>query len=251
MQPGDSDGDRRLQRRRSTASSKSSGPNYRRRDGPLHHHRARRRDAAAAARAARLSARAARRPPRRRSRPTASPSSICSSASRRRTAAMSCALWYKPYVTLIWLGCVLMAAAGFLSLTDRRLRVGAPRRAARAGRRRMRTLLALLTLLLAGVPALGGAARTRCWPIRRSRRAPARSRTSCAASSARTSRSTTAMPTWPARSALIVRERLVAGDTDAAGAAVPRRSLWRVRAAATRWSRRTRCCCGSRRRWCW
>jgi cytochrome c-type biogenesis protein CcmF len=38
--------------------------------------------------------------------------------------------WFKPYVTLIWLGAVLMALAGFLSLTDRRLRVGAPRRAA-------------------------------------------------------------------------------------------------------------------------
>ncbi len=37
--------------------------------------------------------------------------------------------WFKPYVTLIWLGAVLMAAAGVLSLTDRRLRVGAPRRA--------------------------------------------------------------------------------------------------------------------------
>jgi cytochrome c-type biogenesis protein CcmF len=36
-------------------------------------------------------------------------------------------IWYKPYVTLIWLGCVIMAAAGFLSLTYRRLRVGAPR----------------------------------------------------------------------------------------------------------------------------
>ncbi len=35
-------------------------------------------------------------------------------------------IWYKPYVTLIWLGCVLMAGAGFLSLTYRRLRVGAP-----------------------------------------------------------------------------------------------------------------------------
>ena len=46
--------------------------------------------------------------------------------------------WYKPYVTLIWLGAILMALAGFISLTDRRLRVGAPRRArgkvpARAG----------------------------------------------------------------------------------------------------------------------
>jgi cytochrome c-type biogenesis protein CcmF len=36
--------------------------------------------------------------------------------------------WFKPYVTLIWLGAVLMALAGFLSLTDRRRRVGAPRR---------------------------------------------------------------------------------------------------------------------------
>jgi cytochrome c-type biogenesis protein CcmF len=38
--------------------------------------------------------------------------------------------WYKPYVTLIWLGAIVMAFAGFLSLTDRKLRVGAPRRAA-------------------------------------------------------------------------------------------------------------------------
>ncbi|RYE11168.1 MAG: heme lyase CcmF/NrfE family subunit [Hyphomicrobiales bacterium] len=38
--------------------------------------------------------------------------------------------WHKPYVTLIWLGCLIMSAAGVLSLTDRRLRVGAPRRAA-------------------------------------------------------------------------------------------------------------------------
>jgi cytochrome c-type biogenesis protein CcmF len=36
-------------------------------------------------------------------------------------------LWFKPFVTLIWLGCVVMAGAGFLSLTDRRQRVGAPR----------------------------------------------------------------------------------------------------------------------------
>jgi cytochrome c-type biogenesis protein CcmF len=39
-------------------------------------------------------------------------------------------IWYKPYVTLIWLGCVFMASAGALSLTYRRLRVGAPRPAA-------------------------------------------------------------------------------------------------------------------------
>ncbi len=40
--------------------------------------------------------------------------------------------WFKPYVTLIWLGALAMAAAGTLSLTDRRRRVGAPRPAARA-----------------------------------------------------------------------------------------------------------------------
>ncbi|HEV7344773.1 MAG TPA: heme lyase CcmF/NrfE family subunit [Devosia sp.] len=38
-------------------------------------------------------------------------------------------IWHKPYITLIWLGTVLMALAGLLSLTDRRLRVGVPRRA--------------------------------------------------------------------------------------------------------------------------
>ena len=37
-------------------------------------------------------------------------------------------IWFKPYVTLIWLGAVVMALAGFLSLSDRRRRVGAPKR---------------------------------------------------------------------------------------------------------------------------
>ena len=41
-------------------------------------------------------------------------------------------IWYKPWVTLIWLGAVVMAFAGFLSLTDRRLRVGAPKPARKA-----------------------------------------------------------------------------------------------------------------------
>jgi cytochrome c-type biogenesis protein CcmF len=40
-------------------------------------------------------------------------------------------IWYKPLVTLIWLGAVLMSLAAFISLTDRRLRVGAPQRAKR------------------------------------------------------------------------------------------------------------------------
>lgn len=38
-------------------------------------------------------------------------------------------VWWKPFVTLIWLGSLVMVAAGLVSLSDRRLRVGAPRRA--------------------------------------------------------------------------------------------------------------------------
>ena len=36
-------------------------------------------------------------------------------------------LYWKPMVTLIWLGALVMALGGLLSLSDRRLRVGAPR----------------------------------------------------------------------------------------------------------------------------
>ena len=38
-------------------------------------------------------------------------------------------LYYKPRVLLIWLGALVMALGGLLSLSDRRLRVGAPKRA--------------------------------------------------------------------------------------------------------------------------
>jgi cytochrome c-type biogenesis protein CcmF len=40
-------------------------------------------------------------------------------------------LYYKPLVLLIWLGAVFMALGGALSLSDRRLRIGAPKPAAR------------------------------------------------------------------------------------------------------------------------
>ena len=40
-------------------------------------------------------------------------------------------LYYKPMVLLIWIGAVLMACGGALSLSDRRLRIGAPKPAAR------------------------------------------------------------------------------------------------------------------------
>ena len=41
-------------------------------------------------------------------------------------------IWYKPMVTLIWLGALVMMAGGLASLLDRRLRVGAPAKRAKA-----------------------------------------------------------------------------------------------------------------------
>jgi cytochrome c-type biogenesis protein CcmF len=41
-------------------------------------------------------------------------------------------LYYKPLVLLIWIGAVVMFIGGGLSLSDRRLRIGAPKPAARA-----------------------------------------------------------------------------------------------------------------------
>ncbi len=68
-------------------------------------------------------------------------------------------IYHKPLVLLIWWGPVLMAFGGMLSLSDRRLRVGAPKpaRAARrtaGGRmRRAAIILVLIAAALAGVPA--------------------------------------------------------------------------------------------------
>jgi len=40
-------------------------------------------------------------------------------------------LYHKPLVLLIWLGALVMVAGGAMSLSDRRLRVGAPKPAKR------------------------------------------------------------------------------------------------------------------------
>jgi cytochrome c-type biogenesis protein CcmF len=40
-------------------------------------------------------------------------------------------IWWKPYILCIWGGALVMAFGGFVSLSDRRLRVGAPRRKAK------------------------------------------------------------------------------------------------------------------------
>ncbi|MBX4959698.1 heme lyase CcmF/NrfE family subunit [Rhizobium lentis] len=41
-------------------------------------------------------------------------------------------IWWKPFILCIWGGALIMAVGGFVSLSDRRLRVGAPRRKAKA-----------------------------------------------------------------------------------------------------------------------
>jgi cytochrome c-type biogenesis protein CcmF len=46
--------------------------------------------------------------------------------------ALAIRLYYKPLVMLIWFGAIIMMAGGALSLSDRRLRVGAPKPASKA-----------------------------------------------------------------------------------------------------------------------
>ncbi len=49
-----------------------------------------------------------------------------------QTNAITVRIFWKPLVTLIWLGALIMVSAGLLSLSDRRLRVGAPKASRRA-----------------------------------------------------------------------------------------------------------------------
>ena len=48
--------------------------------------------------------------------------------------AIAVRIYHKPFVLFIWWGPVLMAFGGLLSLSDRRLRVGAPKPANKAAR---------------------------------------------------------------------------------------------------------------------
>ncbi|MGI2035329.1 heme lyase CcmF/NrfE family subunit [Rhizobium panacihumi] len=43
-------------------------------------------------------------------------------------------IWWKPFILCIWGGCLIMMLGGFVSLSDRRLRVGAPSRKAKAAK---------------------------------------------------------------------------------------------------------------------
>ena len=52
-----------------------------------------------------------------------------------KDGAYSVRVYFNPLVRLIWLGAVIMFVGGGISLSDRRLRVGAPKRAAAKARR--------------------------------------------------------------------------------------------------------------------
>jgi cytochrome c-type biogenesis protein CcmF len=43
-------------------------------------------------------------------------------------------IWWKPFILCIWMGALVMAIGGFVSLSDRRLRVGAPSRKVKQAR---------------------------------------------------------------------------------------------------------------------
>ena len=139
-------------------------------------------------------------------------------------------LYFKPLVLMIWLGAVVMFIGGALSLSDRRLRVGAPRpakaRTALAGGgvkivALLRALLRPSTIAWTPAAAVGvvaatrGRSPTRCWRTRRWKRGRGRCRRNCAAWCARTSRSTISEAPLAHDLRVLVRERLKAGDSDA------------------------------------
>lgn len=51
---------------------------------------------------------------------------------KQKDGGIAVRIYHKPWVTFIWLGTVVMFLGGFVSLTDRRLRIGAPARRGRA-----------------------------------------------------------------------------------------------------------------------
>jgi hypothetical protein len=84
----------------------------------------------------------------------------------RTDGAIAVRLYHKPLVLLIWFGCVVMVLGGALSLSDRRLRVGAPKPARKPRcSRRSRSMRARSLALL----------RLRCSRARASRCSPTKS----------------------------------------------------------------------------
>ncbi len=137
----------------------------------------------------------------RAARPTAGPSGWCGPTGTR-------------WASLIFLGPVIMALGGLVSLSDRRLRLRRRRVAPEPVGREAppAPLVAAFAAVLCMAARLGP--RPSASPIRPRRPAPAPCSARSAAWSARTSRSTTARPTSPTTCASMVREQ-VAGRAGA------------------------------------
>ena len=133
LKPGDGAGRRPATRSRFEASCRATGRTTARRSALLRV----RRGGAPVTRIepgeAHLRRRARCRPPKPAcSRVGLSQLYVSARRDRAPTARVGVRLYWKPLVLLIWLGAVVMALGGALSLTDRRLRVGAPGRRGRA-----------------------------------------------------------------------------------------------------------------------
>ena len=82
-------------------------------------------------------------------------------ARRHDDGSIDARLYYKPLVTLIWIGALVMALGGAFSLADRRLRIGVARRAVGpcpAPGRRMKRALKILALAAALLAPFGAQA---------------------------------------------------------------------------------------------
>ena len=172
-------------------------------------------------------------------------------------------MWWKPMVTLIWLGGLVMMIGGAVSLTDRRLRVGAPTRAratreTEAGRAMKRSL----RITIAAIACIDDMRRGPCRSAGRSAQNPAlegRARAlseelRCMVCQNQSIDQSDADLARDLR--ILVRERLKAGDTDEQvldyvvsryGEFVllkPRFSLRNALCGGRRWC----CCCAAGRR---
>ena len=98
-----------------------AGPNWTALEAELRASRGGGRDDRSSRRAA-ISRPADRPPTKRRSTPAGTASSMPCSASRTRQGRWQLRLWWKPFVTLIWLGGALIALGGLLALIGRLVR---------------------------------------------------------------------------------------------------------------------------------
>ena len=147
--------------------------------------------------------------PTTRSRHPRGLASASSTSARRRAAGrrLSVRIYYKPLVRFIWLGAsswlrrrAVASATGASGSAAAAARAGCPRRPRRMTRSAPAAdwFAALVAARVLCAPLHMPSSPTRCCRMRRWRRARAASRRACAASSARTSRSTTATRRWRA-----------------------------------------------------